>query len=87
MQLSKFLIHVKSSPWFVPVFCVLAGVLLSFGTIALDRYFDYEALPGALVVGPDAGRAVACVSDPVRREDGRCVPSITCSNCEYGYTA
>ena len=54
VQLSKFLIHVKSSLWFVPVLCVLAGVLLSFGTIALDRYFDYEALPRALVVGPDA---------------------------------
>ena len=54
MQLSKFLIHVKSSLWFVPVLCVLAGVLLSFGTIALDRYFDYEAVPGALAVGPDA---------------------------------
>ena len=54
MQLSKFLIHVKSSLWFVPVLCVLAGVLLSLGTIALDRYFDYEAAPGALAVGPDA---------------------------------
>jgi uncharacterized membrane protein len=54
VQLSKFLIHLKSSLWFVPVLCVLAGVLLSFGTIAVDRYFDYEALPGALVVGPDA---------------------------------
>ena len=54
VQLSKFLIHVKSSLWFVPVLCVLAGVLLSLGTIALDRYFDYEAVPGALAVGPDA---------------------------------
>ena len=54
MQLSKFLIHVKSSLWFVPVLCVLAGVLFSFATIALDRYFDYDALPSALVVGPDA---------------------------------
>ena len=54
MQLSKFLIHVKSSLWFVPVLCVLAGVLLSLGTIAIDRYFEYEALPGALDVGPDA---------------------------------
>ena len=54
MQLSKFIIHVKSSLWFVPVLCVLAGVLLSFGTIALDRYFDYEATPDALAVGPDA---------------------------------
>jgi uncharacterized membrane protein len=54
VPLSKFRIHVKSSLWVVPVLCVLAGVLLSFGTIALDRYFDYDALPGALVVGPDA---------------------------------
>ena len=52
MELSKFLIHVKSSLWFVPVLCVLAGALLSFGTIALDRSFDYKALPS--VVGPDA---------------------------------
>jgi uncharacterized membrane protein len=56
VQLSKVLIHVKSSLWFVPVLCVLAGVLLSSGTIALDRYFDYEALPG--VVGPDAAVAI-----------------------------
>jgi uncharacterized membrane protein len=54
VQLSKFLIHVRSSLWFVPVLCVLAGVALSFGTISLDRYFDYQALPGAIVVGPDA---------------------------------
>ena len=47
VQLSKFLIHVKSSLWFVPVLCVLAGVLLSLGTIALDRYFDY-AVPEEL---------------------------------------
>ena len=33
---------------------VLAGAALSFGTIALDRHFDYEALPTRLVGGPDA---------------------------------
>ena len=54
MRLYRFLIHVRSSLWFVPVLCVLGGVLLSLGTIALDRHFDYEALPGALAVGPDA---------------------------------
>jgi uncharacterized membrane protein len=53
VPLSKLLIHLKSSLWFVPVLCVLAGVVLSFGTIALDRYFDYQALPGT-IVGPDA---------------------------------
>jgi len=47
-------IHLKASLWFVPVLCVLAGALLSFGTIAVDRYFDYEALPTRVVGGPDA---------------------------------
>ena len=54
MRRTKLLIHLKSSLWFVPVVCVLAGAGLSFGTIALDRYFDYEALPTRLVGGPDA---------------------------------
>jgi uncharacterized membrane protein len=54
VRLSKLLIHLKASLWFVPVLCVLAGALLSFVTLALDRYFDYEALPTHLVGGPDA---------------------------------
>ena len=54
MRFTKLLIHLKSSLWFVPVLCVLAGVVLSFGTIAIDRYFDYEALPTSIVGGPDA---------------------------------
>jgi uncharacterized membrane protein len=54
---SKLLIHLKSSLWFVPVLCVLGGALLSFGTIALDRSFNYEALPRSLVGGPDAAEA------------------------------
>jgi uncharacterized membrane protein len=57
MRSTKFFIHLKSSLWFVPVLCVLAGVAISFGTIALDRYFDYEALPG-LVGGPDAAALI-----------------------------
>ena len=54
MRFSKLFIHLRSSLWFVPVLCVLAGALLSFGTIALDRFFDYEAIPRSLVGGPDA---------------------------------
>jgi uncharacterized membrane protein len=54
MRRKKLFIHLKSSLWFVPVLCVLAGVALSFGTIAVDRYFDYGALPNGLVGGPDA---------------------------------
>jgi uncharacterized membrane protein len=58
MRLSKLFIHLKSSLWLVPVLCVLAGALLSFGTIALDRFFDYKAIPRSLVGGPDAATAV-----------------------------
>lgn len=54
MRKAKLFIHLKSSLWFVPVLCVLAGVVISFGTIAVDRYFDYEALPTRFVGGPDA---------------------------------
>jgi uncharacterized membrane protein len=54
----RLLIHLRSSLWFVPVLCVLAGVGISFGTIALDRVFDYEAIPRSLVGGPDAATAI-----------------------------
>jgi uncharacterized membrane protein len=58
MRLAKLFLHVTSSLWFVPVLCVLAGVGISFGTIALDRYLDYEALPTNLVGGPDAATEI-----------------------------
>lgn len=53
----RLLIHLRSSLWFVPVLCVLAGVGISLGTIALDRAFAYEAVPRSLVGGPDAATA------------------------------
>lgn len=40
--------------WFIPLACVLAGVVLSLGTIAIDRAFDYELVPQAISGGPDA---------------------------------
>ena len=58
MRIAKFVLHVSASLWFVPVLCVLAGVAISFGTIALDRYFDYAAIPESLVGGPDAATAI-----------------------------
>ena len=54
----KVLVTIRASLWFVPVLCVLAGAALSFGTIALDRWRDYEAIPTNLVGGPDAATAV-----------------------------
>jgi uncharacterized membrane protein len=54
----RLVIHLRSSLWFVPVLCVLAGAAISFGTIALDRAFEYKAIPRSLVGGPDAATAV-----------------------------
>ena len=58
MKFTKLFIHLKSSLWFVPVLCVLAGAALSFGTIALDRYFGYEAIPHSFVGGPDSATEI-----------------------------
>ena len=46
------------SLWFIPVLCVVVGALLSLGTIAIDRYFDYELVPESVVGGPDAALAI-----------------------------
>ena len=58
MKSYKLLNNIRTSLWFVPVICVLLGAALSFGTIALDRYFDYELISKNLVGGPDAARMV-----------------------------
>ena len=51
-------LKMRSSLWFIPVLCVLAGVTLSIGTIAIDRWFDYELLPRWMTGGPDAAVAI-----------------------------
>jgi uncharacterized membrane protein len=56
--LRKFARGVGSSLWFVPVVCVLAGAAISFGTITLDRAFDYQALSQVLVGRPTSANAV-----------------------------
>jgi uncharacterized membrane protein len=40
--------------WFVPLVCVLAGVGLSFGTIAIDKAYEYKLVPQSITGGPDA---------------------------------
>jgi uncharacterized membrane protein len=54
----RLLIHVRGSLWFVPVVCVLVGAGISFGTIALDRLFDYGAVPQDLVGDPGAATSI-----------------------------
>jgi uncharacterized membrane protein len=49
---------VRSSLWFIPVMCVLAGVVVSIGTIGIDRWFDFAAVPRWLTGGPDAATAI-----------------------------
>jgi uncharacterized membrane protein len=57
-RLARLRSHLRSSLWFVPVICVLAGAALSFATLALDRTFDYDAIPAGLVGGPDAALGI-----------------------------
>ena len=58
MRLRKLAVAVGSSLWFVPVMCVLAGAAISFGTIALDRAFEYHAIPQELVGRPTSATAI-----------------------------
>ena len=50
--------HIRSSLWFVPVVCVLAGVALSFATLWIDDAFDHGLIPQAFTGGPDAALAI-----------------------------
>ena len=54
MRVFRLVRHIRSSLWFVPVVCVLGGVLLSFATIAIDRSADFSLIPESLTGGPDA---------------------------------
>src|SRR4051794_9388171 len=58
MRAFKFFSSVRTGLWFVPVLCVLAGVALSFGTIAIDRIFDFKLIPQSLTGGPDGALAI-----------------------------
>jgi uncharacterized membrane protein len=40
--------------WFIPLMCVIAGIGLSFGTIAIDKAYDYELVPEWISGGPDS---------------------------------
>jgi uncharacterized membrane protein len=58
MRFRKFAVSVGSSLWFVPVMCVVGGATISLVTIALDRAFDYQAVPQALVGRPTSATAI-----------------------------
>ena len=50
--------RVRTSLWFIPVLCVLAGVCVSIGTILIDRTFDYQVIPRSISGGPDAAAII-----------------------------
>jgi uncharacterized membrane protein len=50
--------YFTSRLWFVPVLCVLAGVALSFATIAVDRLAGGSAVPQSLSGDADAALAI-----------------------------
>ena len=58
MRMRQLSSHIRSSLWFIPVVCVLAGAVLSLGTIWLDSAFDYKLVPEGLSGGPDAALAI-----------------------------
>ncbi len=54
----KLLSSVRNGAWFVPVACVIAGVLVSFGTIAIDERYDFTLIPRSLTGGPDVALTI-----------------------------
>ena len=44
--------------WFIPVLCVLAGLLLSLLTLAIDRATGFDLIPRWLSGGPDAAMGI-----------------------------
>ncbi len=58
MKTFRLVSHIRSSLWFIPVMCVIGGVLLSFATIAIDRSTDFTLIPESLTGGPDAAISI-----------------------------
>lgn len=50
--------HIRTSLWFVPVMCVLAGAALSLLTVTLDRRTDFRLVPRILTGGPDVATEI-----------------------------
>lgn len=50
--------EISSSLWFIPVLCVLAGLVLSVLTLAVDRLLGFDVIPRWLTGGPDAAMGI-----------------------------
>ena len=49
---------VRSELWFIPVMCVLGGVVLSLGTLTIDRLAGFDLIPRWMTGGPDAAMGI-----------------------------
>ena len=58
MKATRVVRAVRTSLWFVPVVCVVAGGVVSFVSIAIDRAHDYRLVPSSVSGGPDAALAI-----------------------------
>ena len=63
MTLSRAMVHrvtshVRGGLWFVPVICVLVGVVSSYVTLWIDGQFDYALIPRSVTGGPDASLTI-----------------------------
>jgi uncharacterized membrane protein len=58
MAAARTMRGLRTSLWLVPALCVVAGVVLSIGTLALDRWLGFGLIPSQLVGGPDAALAI-----------------------------
>lgn len=58
MFVKRMVTSVRTSMWFIPVVCVVAGGALSIATIAIDRRNDYHLVPEGLSGGPAAALAI-----------------------------
>src|SRR5918995_4288115 len=58
MLIGRVASYLRSSLWFLPILTVLAGAGLSFGSIALDRRLNYQAVPTSITGGPDAAAEI-----------------------------
>src|SRR5512133_4050781 len=63
MRLTRFVHAVRTSLWVVPLLCVLAGVLIAFGALWLDRQSGYTLVPQSVTGTPsDAQTTLSIVA-------------------------
>jgi hypothetical protein len=63
VNVSRQIRSIRTSLWFVPVVCVVVGVVISTATLAADRAGGYDLVPRQWTGGPDVAIAVLSRSE------------------------